>query len=258
MPSNFRLILAAPPAQLPAVLTFGLPVAHMAYRIGADLRLLRTAIPASVRGGLMMVDDAEFDDRGDITQFCRELLHECAAHSFDGVILDLEHAPSPMLGRLVAELAGHTAKRGWPLYVPEAYASFSDKTSILISSALSGGSLTQRLTEAAAQYGAGRIALGVERVAEDFYLPSPSGQGTPLSRQALAKRILERSPSLFFSNELCARYFTYMSKQSGAHFVLFDDADSIRRKLSIARKLKLQGAVLAYPQVDDLLPTILA
>ena len=48
-------------------------------------------------------------------------------------------------------------------------------------------------------------------------------------------------------------YFTYMSRQNGAHFVLFDDAGSIRKKLQIARSLNIADAVLAYPQVEDLL-----
>ena len=102
-----------------------------------------------------------------------------------------------------------------------------------------------------------RVALAVERVAEDFYLPSPTGQGMPLTREELQKRIAERAPSVFFSNELCAHYFTYMSRQNGAHFVLFDDAGSIRKKLQIARSLNIADAVLAYPQVEDLLEEIL-
>ena len=150
-----------------------------------------------------------------------------------------------------------TKKRGWPLYVTEAYAPFSDSAIALIPSALSGGSLQQRLQEAVERFGAARVALAVERVAEDFFLPSPTGQGMPLTREELRQRLEERAPSVFFSSELCAHYFTYMSRQNGAHFVLFDDAGSIRKKLQVARNLGISSAVLAYPQVDDLLPELL-
>ena len=68
----------------------------------------------------------------------------------------------------------------------------------------------------------------------------------------------ERSPSVFFSTELCAHYFTYMSRENGAHFVLFDDAGSIRKKMQVAGRLGIRQAVLAYPQVEDLLEAILA
>ena len=101
------------------------------------------------------------------------------------------------------------------------------------------------------------MALAVERAAEDFFLPSPTGQGMPLTREELQERLEERAPSVFFSSELCAHYFTYMSRQNGAHFVLFDDAGSIRKKLQTARSLGITSAVLAYPQVDDLLEEIL-
>ena len=79
----------------------------------------------------------------------------------------------------------------------------------------------------------------------------------PLTREELRQRLEEQAPSVFFSSELCAHYFTYMSRQNGAHFVLFDDAGSIRKKLQVARNLGISSAVLAYPQVDDLLPELL-
>lgn len=68
----------------------------------------------------------------------------------------------------------------------------------------------------------------------------------------------ERSPSVFFSTELCAHYFTYMSRENGAHFVLFDDAGSIRKKLQVARQAGIRHGVLSYPQTEDLLDGILA
>ena len=113
-----------------------------------------------------------------------------------------------MLAQAVRTLGELTKKRGWPLYVTEAYAPFSDSAIALIPSALSGGSLQQRLQEAVERFGAARVALAVERVAEDFFLPSPTGQGMPLTREELRQRLEERAPSVFFSSELCAHYFT--------------------------------------------------
>ena len=73
----------------------------------------------------------------------------------------------------------------------------------------------------------------------------------------LSKKMEELRPSVFFSNELCAHYFTYMSPKTGAHFVLFDDAGSIRRKLQLSRSLDIDRAVLSYPDTAELLPQIL-
>lgn len=258
MPEETRLILNTPPGCAREASSFGLPLGHMAYRVGRGAQLLRANIPINLRGGLMVVDGAGFDGRGDPTAFCRQVIRECTARSFDGVILDFEGSTHPLLGQIVNKLDGMLAQRGWPLYITEEYAGFSSKARIMIPSALSGGSLSHRLGEAVERFGARRVALGIQRVAEDFTLPAPTGSGTPLSREALRQRIQTRGASIFFSDELCAHYFTYMSRQSGAHFVLFDNAASIRKKIKIARSLGLDACILAWPEVDDILNNILS
>ena len=238
MQPNHAWILTAPPGQSRAALRFGLPVAHAAYRVGGGPHLFRANMPVSVRGGLMALDCVGFDGRGEAGPFCQEVLRECSARGYDGILCDFEGRPL--------------------LYVPEAYGDCTDSAKVLISSALSGGSLLQRLEDAIQRYGQGRVVLAVERAAEDFFLPSPTGQGQPLTTAELAQLMEARSPSVFFSTELCAHYFTYMSRENGAHFVLFDDAGSIRKKIQVARRLGIRQAVLAYPQVADLLEAILA
>ena len=257
MVTDCKLIFLTPPALERSAREQNLPAAHLAYRVGGGPHLFRASIPVSVRGGLMVIDNTGFDGRGEAGPFCQEVLRECMARGYDGILCDFEGHPLQVLAQAVRTLGELTKKRGWPLYVTEAYAPFSDSAIALIPSALSGGSLQQRLQEAVERFGAARVALAVERVAEDFFLPSPTGQGMPLTREELRQRLEERAPSVFFSSELCAHYFTYMSRQNGAHFVLFDDAGSIRKKLQVARNLGISSAVLAYPQVDDLLPELL-
>ena len=74
---------------------------------------------------------------------------------------------------------------------------------------------------------------------------------TRLSFDALRERIQERQPSVFFSHELCARYFTYMSRESGAHFVLFDDGATLAQKLQVARSLEIRSVLAAWPEIAD-------
>lgn len=258
MPNQTRLILTAPPSSAGEASSFGLPIGHMAYRVGAGGYLLRANISLNLRGGLMVIDRSGSDGRGDAGNFCQQVIRECSARRFDGVILDFEGAPQPLLGRITTGLGVQLARRGWPLYVTEGYAGFSDYARVIIPSALSGGSLKQRLSEAAERFGAGRVALGIQRTAEDFTLPAPKGSGTPLSREELSLRIRQRGASVFFSDELCAHYFTYMSRQDGAHFVLFDNAASIRKKIQTARELGLCACLLAWSEVNDLLEQILS
>lgn len=179
------------------------------------------------------------------------------ARGYDGILCDFEGHPLQVLAQAVRTLGELTKKRGRPLYVTEAYAPFSDFAIALIPSALSGGSLQQRLQEAVERFGAARVACGGAG-GGGLLSPLPHRPGdAPHPGGAAAQRLEERAPSVFFSSELCAHYFTYMSRQNGAHFVLFDDAGSIRKKLQVARNLGISSAVLAYPQVDDLLPELL-
>ncbi len=258
MPNEPILILTTPPSTARDATACGLPVGHMAYRVGPGAHLLRSNISINLRGGLMVVDAAPFDGRGDCAAFCQQVVRECSARGFDGAILDFEGQPYPLLGQIIHRLGGMFSRRGWPLYVTEAYANYSDQTRVIIPSALSGGSLSKRLEEAVERYGAHRVAMGIQRSAEDFTLPAPNGCGTPLTREELAQRIQARGAAVFFSDELCAHYFTYMSRQSGAHFVLFDNAASIRKKLHIARQFGLCSCILAWPEVDDILQDIMA
>ena len=256
MQTSMKLLLTAPPDQCRAALRFGLPVAHVAYRAGGGPHLFRASIPVSVRGGLMVIDNTGFDGRGEAGPFCQEVLRECMARGYDGILCDFEGHPLQVLAQAVRTLGELTKKRGWPLYVTEAYAPFSDSAIALIPSALSGGSLQQRLQEAVERFGAARVALAVERVAEDFFLPSPTGQGMPLTREELRQRLEERAPSVFFSSELCAHYFTYMSRETGAHFILFDDGESLEKKRTLAQELGISRFFLLYPEIADFLPRL--
>ena len=253
-----KIILIVPPVRVRAALETGLTLAHRSYRLGNGAHLFRSNLPVNLRGGLMVLEDTGFDGQGEAAVFCREVLRECTTRGFNGVICNFESRGLPLQSQIVSELGALLSQRGWPLYVTESYGACSERAKVLISSALSGGSLQTRLEEAIAQYGVQRVALAVERVAADFFLPSPTGQGTPLSQEELKRRLEEQNATVFFSNELCAHYFTYMSKQNGAHFILFDDAGSIRKKLQIARNLDIQDVIFLYEQVEDLLPTLLS
>ena len=74
--------------------------------------------------------------------------------------------------------------------------------------ALSGGTLEGRLTQAVDQYGAEHLALDLQ--------------------------------------------------QGQTHFVLFDDARTLRRKLELARQLGIRDALVMLPEVEDLLEPLFA
>ena len=240
-------MVITPPNRL-SELRQGFIPAHPIYRTGQGGKLLR-AVQANLRGGAMVLDTRGLDGGGEVQFLCRQIVHECMTRNFCAVIC-MGMSASPR--KLVESLDERLPDRGMALYVPEPLGQYTRRAHVLIGTALSGGSLSCRLEEAVACFGgAERVALWVERVAEDFFLPAWTGCGCHLTGQELSERMERLKPSVFFSDELCARYFTYMT-ESGAHFVLFDDGATIRKKLQVARRLGIRRAVARFEHVQDL------
>ncbi len=252
--SFMKQYLLTPPHALAAARGWDLPLGHMAFQIGPEGHLHQAALPPEVTGGLMLVGLAE-PPAGDTPprQAVQEILSVCQARAFLGVVLDLETPPSPYIAQLITALQAGLRRSRRGLFLPESYANFSSQAILYLSSALSGGSLRQRLQTAVETYGADRLALSLHRASADFFLPSPTGEGRPLSQQALRQRMARLEPRVHFSQDLCAHYFTYMSRETGAHFVLFDDEESLRSKRALAQEVGIQRFFWLYPEVEEFL-----
>ena len=256
--TSLHHILLTPPDTLDQARTLGLPLAHMAFQLGDDGHLHQSPLPPGLRGGWMLVGCARPPEPpADPWTMVREIVELCLRRQFGGVILDLECPPDPLLSRMISLLDTALSRRGRPLILPEAYGAYSPRASLYLSSALSGGSLRRRLEQAVETYGAKRLILSLHRSREDFFLPSPAGSGRPLSQEEWQRTMERLDPVVFFSPELCAYYFTYMSRTSGAHFVLFDNSASLRRKQELAKELGILTTFWLFPQTEDLLPEVL-
>lgn len=224
-------------------------LAHAAFRAGEDGALLTRPLPPTLRGGFLVLHCPQaFPAEAAGTLVC-QLIHQCIERRFSGVILDADN-PLPCLSPLIAQLAELCRRHARRLYVPECCATFSQEAAILLCTALSGGSLQQRLAQAVAQHGAQRIALDLQRLMMDFPLPCPGGEGVPLTQQALHQ--LQRGHSSYYCDALCAHYFTYR-RGSETRFVLYDGADTLRRKMELAAALGITEAFVMWPETEDLL-----
>lgn len=236
------LIVLLPPDHSQALQGTQMFPAHRAYRLGSGGHLFRSNA-LNTRGGLMAVDSQDLEGPIDPGPFCQEILRECGARGFRGVVCLFGEGRLPQLAQTVQTLGERLQRQKLTLYVPEQYAGSSSHARALVSSAISGGSLEQRLRDALEQYGPERVVLFLEKRAEDFFLPSPTGSGQPLTAEALEQLRSRFQPSVFFSQELCARYFTYMTRESGAHFVLFDDGETLEKKLEVSQRLGIRWAM---------------
>ena len=105
-------------------------------------------------------------------------------------------------------------------------------------------------------FGQRRVALDLQRLRMSFSLPCPSGEGEPLDSRKFEEMLEKKRQSVFYSNDLCAKYFTF-TDAGNSRFVLFDDADTLRRKLRLGQDLGIGAGFFMYPEVEDLLPELM-
>ena len=139
-------LIPIPPQQLRSIQGWNAQPAHLAYRVGRGPHLFRAGGSVPLRGGVMVVDGQGYDGTGPIGPFCQEMASECALRGFSGAVLDFDRRLPP-LEQLAGQLDRLFAQRGLQLYVPEAFGHCVAHGRVILSSALSGGSLAQRLEE---------------------------------------------------------------------------------------------------------------
>ena len=179
---------------------------------------------------------------------CGAVARECARRGYTGVVLDFDGPVTEDRAALCAPLYRRLRDSGRTLYLPRAYSDAAPDAVALIGTAVSGGDFGEYLREAVAARAGKPVALDAERLRMDFTLPAPDGNGVPLDEGTF--RALAEGKAVFFSPELCARYFTYVA-EGAAHFVLFDDGGTMRRKLRTAERLGIGTAFLMWPEIRD-------
>ena len=123
---------------------------------------------------------------------------------------------------------------GPKLLVPVCWRQLLPEAGLLISAQLSGGTLQERLTEAA-QAAPGRCWLYLESMSHFLPLPCPDGQPEPISVEP------ERFAKTFFSEDFCCRYAHSLTPPG---LFLFDTPETMQRKLQLAQYAGLIGAIL--------------
>lgn len=245
------IYLSVTPGEEREAVRYSCMPAHVAYRIGPDSTLLRQNLPAQLRGGLLSLSDWDAPEILSPEKLSGAIWQECSRRSYTGVVLDFEAPIQQDRLALLGALSRSPIRGRRALFAPEDCARDVPAVTPLVNTALSGGNYVQYLREKIAAWN--RLpALDLQRLAMEFSLPQPSGQGVPLTQEALSERIRKFTPSVFFSQDLCARYFTY-TLEGRTRFVLYDDAGTLRQKLHLGTALGLQASFLMYPEVSDLL-----
>ena len=223
---NELFVWACTPQEEPGPALRGARRAQLGYRI-SDTGRLFYGFARKPSGGILTLSD-DGTGRPDAEAFLPELEKELRRGAFSGIFADLE-AVTPALFALAGEMEALAQRLRIPLFVPESYAAGTQRAFILIGSDVAAGDYALRLEEAALRFGP-RLALELVPLRADFALPG-----------------LERGAQVYYSQALCANYFTYRDGGQDTHFVLFDDEKSLMRKCELAEKAGV-GSIFALYQ----------
>ena len=166
-------------------------------------------------------------------ELCR--LEEVRASAGPATVLDTDRSSEPVLLALAESM-------GSRLVVPEVWRELLPQAGLLISSAISGGSLRQRFLEAAAR-SPRRCWLLLEPMRMEFPLPCPTGVGTETTMVHAGKQ--------FFSEDLCCQYTHFVRNGSGT-MVLWDTEDTLQKKLALARECGFLGFVYTGVPIQEI------
>lgn len=214
-------------AQLPKPFTRRLCFSHC---LSGTASLRRRVVMLEPSGSILGVSDlVPLETGGNGEQLCADLIAEVQKLGCPGVFLDFEQN-YPLLREALQSIDAGLFGAGIPLYVPERCAGGLSHAIAVCEAAVSGGSFDQRFRDLLIRYGAGRVAAMLQPVCTSFLLPSQDADGTPLTMEALEALRAQYGSQVFFSKELCAKYFTYMDEENQGHFVLFDDRSTMQEK----------------------------
>ena len=174
-----QFYLAAAPDRLSGLALPPGRIACAAYGIGADSRLSARPLPPRPRGGLLMLCDQGTLAVEDPDRLCRDIEEECTRRGYSGAVLDFEPSPAADRSTLIRRLDEYLYRRRLALYVPEYYGYCVRHGTVLLCTALSGGTLRQRLTDAIRYFAPRPIALDCQRLAMDFLIPPPMERARP-------------------------------------------------------------------------------
>ena len=217
----------------------------MCYRIGRDGRLY-IAENAAPTGGIMAAEFRDPCPKNSMSALCDSLIRECSRRSFSGIYLDIPAEQTGFITEEAAFIAARISKANLRIYIPHHLPIKNAGVKAVIGTAVSGGTYEGYLSSAIKRYGAENLALEADLIMSDFTLPDRSGRGKTLTKDEFRKLYSIWGKNSFFSKELKAYYFNYVSNEK-THFVLYETSQSIKAKLSAANKMGINTAFLYYP-----------
>ena len=195
--------------------------------------LFPAGLPPFPDGVMLLGGDMRSDRTGEIGA-------ECRRRGFAAVLAGFGAAP----GVEVFRFCDGVLRQGLTPILTESAWRAGCGAELMISSAVTEGELRSRLAEARER--CPELCLDLERLRHSFSFPSPDGEGRRLSGKELTA-LLSRRVDVRFSEELGCKAFTVEEREETL-FVLFDDEETLARKIRLAAEMGVSRCFLLYPE----------
>lgn len=249
-----RYIIAINPSDFHTANIFSryddLTPAHTGFSVRSDGHLYAADQAASIHGGLLFITFEGMPSNRGCERLASEISFVYRRAGASGIVINgyEDMNADNLIGLLNRRL-------GAKIYISSEVKSDAGCIRI-VSTAVSGGTLSDMLSGYVSKYGADNIAAAAELVRSDFTLPAFSGSGRELSLSDTQELIQKyRTPS-FYSTELETNYFNYR-KDGNLHMVLYDNGRSLKRKISLAQSLGISECFLSYSETKSIIENII-
>ena len=223
---SFTFIPACGEDRLDLFASPGTPSATLSYSLDRPFPAPRSPL----RGGCMILGGRIRSARA------AETANECRRRGIGTVVCGFSPCPGLELLRFCEVLR----RRGIRCVITERLWQEGCGAAMLLSTAISGGTLRRRMEEALSR--CGEVCLDLERTRRIFSLPCPDGEGRQLGPEELA-RLSREAESGFFSPDLQCKVWV-VRRDADVRFVLYDDPDTLRSKTELALELGIRQGFL--------------
>lgn len=248
---NLVLVCSGKDTQYAANL--GLPVLHLCLGISSAGALQHLQLSTTNQKRFIGITELpENVSPGIANRVADDIAFEAKRMDALGVFADFERDTAACQA-VIAATEKALFKENIPFFVPFSSGKFTEHAILTVDTAISGGSLVERISSLQGRYGSHRIAALLRMISSDFVLPSSSPYGKTLSTEERNALLEKTGSQTFFSRELCAKYFTYTDEENNAHFVLYDDSSTLEAKLAQLSGCGVQTVFSLFPDAKELI-----
>lgn len=220
-------------------------IGYFSYIARGKNLLLSEKFSDNTSGDMMVVSMQNADESVTLP-----IYDECKRRGYSAVFLDTDELPKKENSNIFSKVSASLEKHGLSTFCPLAFANFCPRSIPVADGTVTGGVFEDELANFKKRHH--RIGISISRIISRFEMPVSDAEGTLLTPTDLRRFLQAFDGNIFFSPQLMTNYFLLSTCGSKCRYILFDDADTISKKLRTAKKLGFSDVFLIQREISDI------